>query len=72
MEDVTRQLILARLSWSLPNDQNTVALWAPAYAAGCTPGAADLSASDSRSGTITEYWSEPGRFGLDVNHRMAQ
>ena len=66
-------LLDARASWSLPNGQTTISLWGTNLLGRLYyPTAVDLSVGDSRSGTITKYWGEPRRFGLEVSHRMTQ
>ncbi|MEQ8859110.1 MAG: TonB-dependent receptor [Pseudomonadales bacterium] len=66
-------LMDARLIWALGNDQTTVSLWGTnlldrAY----YPGAIDLSSGDSRSGTVTKYWGEPRRFGIELTHQLGR
>ena len=66
-------LLDARASWALPNGQTTVSLWGTNLLDRVYyPTAVDLSVGDSRSGTITRYWGEPRRFGVEISHRMGR
>ena len=66
-------LLDARLTWALADGQTTVSVWGTNLLGRLYyPTAVDLSVGDSRSGTITKYWGEPRRFGLEVSYRMGQ
>ncbi len=61
----------ARLSYTLENGRTTIALWGTNLTDREYFNAAiDLSNGASRSGTITKYWSEPMRFGIEFTHSL--
>ena len=66
-------LLDARVSWALADGQTTVSLWGTNLLGRLYyPTALDLSSGGSRFGTITKYWGEPRRFGLEVSYRMGR
>ena len=66
-------LLDARIVWNLPNERTSIALWGTNLLdREYFNTAIDLSSGPSRSGTITKYWGEPQRYGLEITHRMGR
>ena len=66
-------LLDARVTWQWADGRTAVSLWGTNLLGRLYyPNAVDLSAGDSRSGTITKYWGEPRRFGLEASYRMGR
>ncbi len=64
-------LLDARFVYTFPNDRTSLAFWGTNLLdREYYESAIDLSSGPSRSGTITKYWGEPQRFGLELTHRM--
>ena len=66
-------LLDGRLVWTFPGGRTSIALWGTnlldeQYFSGAT----DLSGAPSPFYTITKYWGEPRRFGVDFTYRFAR
>ncbi len=64
-------LLDARLVWSLPNNRTTFAIWGKNLMdKKYFLDALDLSGGAQPLFTVTKYWGEPQRFGLEIEHRF--
>ncbi len=66
-------LVDARLTWSLPNGATSISLWGTNLTdEEYFPTAIDLSAPPAPSDTVTKYWAEPRRFGLEIRYAFSK